>query len=51
MGTWLEKKKSKNYIKTYSTQNEGKSVVAERFIRTLKQDLQICDFSTKKCVY
>ena len=25
-----------NYIKKYSTHNEGKSVVAERFIRTLK---------------
>ena len=35
----------------YSTQNEGKSVVAERFIRTLKQDLQIRDFSIKECVY
>ena len=31
-----------NDIEMHSTQNEGKSVVAERFIRTLK---------TKKCVY
>ena len=32
----------------YSTHNERKSVVAERFIRTLKeQNLQICDFSIK----
>ena len=29
---WLEK----NDIKMYSTHNEGKSVVTERFIRTLK---------------
>ena len=27
-----------NYIEIYSTYNEGKSGVAERFIRTLKQD-------------
>ena len=32
MKTWLEK----NEIEMYSTHNEGKSVVAERFIRTLK---------------
>ena len=32
----------------YSTHNERKSVVAERFIRTLKeQNLQIYDFSIK----
>ena len=30
--SWLEK----NDIEMYSTHNEGKSVVAERFIRTLK---------------
>ena len=30
-----------NNIETYSTHNEGKSVVAERFI----------DFNIKKCVY
>ena len=32
MKSWLEK----NAIEMYSTYNEGKSVVAERFIRTLK---------------
>ena len=32
MKSWLEK----NAIEMYSTHNEGKSVVAERFIRTLK---------------
>ena len=30
---------SDNYINMYSTYNEGKSVVAERFIRTLKNKL------------
>ena len=33
MKSWLEK----NYIQMYSTHNEGKSVVAEKFIRTLKK--------------
>ena len=32
MKSWLEK----NNIEMYPTHNEGKSVVAERFIRTLK---------------
>ena len=32
MKSWLEK----NAIEMYSTQNEGKSVVADRFNRTLK---------------
>ena len=32
MKSWLEK----NAIEMYSTDNEGKSVVPERFIRTLK---------------
>ena len=31
----------------YSTYNEGKCVVAERFIRTLKKNLQIHDFNIK----
>ena len=35
MKSWLEE----NYIVMYSTQNEGKSVVAERFIRTLKNKI------------
>ena len=36
----------------YSTHNEEKSVVAERFIKTLKKkNLQIFDFNIKKCVY
>ena len=33
MKLWLEK----NNLKMYSTYNEGKSVVAERFIRNLKK--------------
>ena len=33
MKLWLEK----NGIEMYSTHNEGKSFIAERFIRTLKK--------------
>ena len=33
MKSWLEK----NDVAMYSTHNEGKSVVAERFTRTLKK--------------
>ena len=36
MKSWLEE----NAIKVYSTHNEGKSVVAERFIRTLKNKIR-----------
>ena len=35
MKSWLEK----NDIEMYSTHNEGKSVVAERFIRILKNKI------------
>ena len=35
MKSWLEK----NDIEMYSTHNEGKSVIAERFIRTLKNKI------------
>ena len=35
MKSWLEK----NDIEMYSTHNEGKSVVAERFIRTMKNKI------------
>ena len=41
-----------NYIKMYLAHNEGKSVIAERFITTLKD--KICKYmrtSFKKCVY
>ena len=40
MKSWLEK----NDIEIYPTPNEGKSVVAERFIRTLKT--KICKYMT-----
>ena len=35
MNWWLQD----NYIKMYSTHKEGKSVVAERFIKTLKNKI------------
>ena len=41
----------KNHAELYSTQNEGKSVFAERFVRTLKNKIYKCDFNIKKCVY
>ena len=51
---WLQD----NDIVMYSTHNEGKSVVAERFIRTLKSKIYKYScisikkyFSIKKCVY
>ena len=42
---WLEN------IKMYSANNEGKSVVAERFIRTLKNKIYKCMTSVSKNVY
>ena len=47
MKPWLEK----NDIEMYSMYYEGKSVAAERFIRTLKNKVQIRDIGIKKCVY
>ena len=41
----------KNYIKIYSTHFEGKSIVAERFIRTLKRKIYKCMTSVSKIVY
>ena len=35
----------------YSTHNEGKSVVAERYIRTLKNKIYRCMTSISKNVY
>ena len=46
--SWLEE----IYREMYSTHNEGKAVIAERFIRSLKN--KICKYMTsilKKCVY
>ena len=47
MKSWLEK----NDIEMYSTHNEGKSVVAERFIRTIKNKIYIHMTSISKNVY
>ena len=41
----------KNAIEMYSAHNEGKSVVAERFIRTLKNKISKCMTSISKNVY
>ena len=42
MKSWLQ---DNNNIEIYSTNNEGKAAVAERFVRTL--NLQIHDFNIK----
>ena len=47
MKSWLED----HDIETYSTHNEGKSVVAERFIRTLRSKVQKYMTSILKKVY
>ena len=47
MKSWLEK----NDIEIYSTHNEGKSVVAERFIRTLKNKIYKYMTSISEKVY
>ena len=47
MKSWLRD----DDIEMYSTHNEGNSVVAEKFNRTLKIQYTIYDFSIKKCVY
>ena len=47
MKSWLEK----NDIEMYSTHNEGKSVVAERFIRTIKNKIYKPMTSISKNVY
>ena len=47
MKSWL----AKNDIEMYSTHNEGKSVVAERFIRTLKNKIYKYMTSVSKDVY
>ena len=47
MKSWLEK----NAIEMYSAHNEGKSVVAERFIRTLKNRIFKYMNSLSKIVY
>ena len=48
MKSWLEK----NYIEIYFTYNEGKFIIAERFIRNLKNKIYECMTSlSKKCLY
>ena len=47
MKSWLER----NDIGMYSTHNEGKSVVAERFIGTLKNKIYKHVISISKNVY
>ena len=47
MKSWLQK----NDIEMYSAHNEGKSVVAERFIRTLKNKIYKYKTSISKNVY
>ena len=47
MKSWLEK----NDIEMYSAHNEGKSVIAERFIRTLKNKIYKYMTSISKNVY
>ena len=45
--SWLEK----NDIEMYSTHNEAKSVIAERFIRTLKTTFMNTLLQFQKCLY
>ena len=47
MKSWLEK----NDIETYSVNNKGKSVIAERFIGTLKNKIYKHMISISKNVY
>ena len=47
MKSWLEISETE----MYSTHNKQKSVIAERFIRTLKNVVYKYDFNIKKCVY
>ena len=48
MKVWLEK----NAIEVYLTHNEGESIVAERFIRTLKNKIyKYMTSISKKCIY
>ena len=47
MKSWLQD----NNIEMYSIHNEGKSVVAKRFIRTLKNETYKCMTSISRNVY
>ena len=48
---FLKKWLKENHIEMYSTHNEGKSVVAERFIRTLKNKIFKHVIALSKNVY
>ena len=47
MKSWLEK----NSLEIYSTHNEGKSVITERFIKTVKNKIYKYMTSISKIVY
>ena len=47
----FQKQLDDNDIKLYSTYNQGKSVLAERFIRTLKKKIYKHDSCVKKCLF
>ena len=47
MKSWLQNYDIEILFNTY----EGKTAVGDRFIRTLKKNLEIKDFNIKKCVY
>ena len=46
MKAWLKN----NNIEMYSTHNEGKLVVAEKFIRVLKKNKYMTSVSKKMCI-
>ena len=46
MNSWLEK----NEVEMYSIHNKGKSVVAERFVRTLKKFINTWIQYQKMCI-
>ena len=47
MKSWLQI----NDIEMYSTHNEGKSVIAERFTRTFNKIYKYMNSVSKKCMY
>ena len=47
MKSWLQD----NDVEIFSTHNESKAVVVERFIRTLNNKMYKYDFNVKNCVY
>ena len=47
----FKKRLKENHIEMYSTYNEGKSVVAERFIRTLKNKIDKHITAVSKNIY